>query len=74
MYRLFQNGGNMNKNQKSQHREIIHDEFAIHKKKLGGGAKMANRVSKIRVCISYVSEIYAEGIFLSFPVTKKCES
>ena len=55
---------NKNQNQDSYQREIIPDKFIFFFKI--GKAKNVNRVSKIGVCM-YVSEMCAEGIFVTFP-------
>ena len=64
IYLLVKNGVNKNQNQDSYQRETIPDKFIFFFNI--GKAKNVNRVSKIRVCM-YVSEMCAEGIFVTFP-------
>ena len=64
IYWLFQNGANKNQHQDSYQRETVSGKFVFFFKI--DKAKKVNRVSKICVCM-YVSEICAEGIFVTFP-------
>ena len=62
IYWLFQNGVNKNQHQNSYQRETVPDKFIFFFQNWYG--KTVNRVSKICVC---VSDICAEGFFVSFP-------
>ena len=63
---------NKNQHQESYQRETIADKFVFFFK-IGKAKKKVNMVSKIHVYM-YVSEICAEGIFVTSPGTKNVKS
>ena len=63
---LFQNGANKNQHQESHQRETITDKIDFFFSKLEKAKK--GQLGEQNTCM-YVSEICAEGIFVTFPRT-----
>ena len=63
IYWLFQNGANKNQHQDSNQRETVPDKFVF----FSNLVRQKKTIGRTKYVYMYVSEICAEGIFVTFP-------